>query len=49
MKWIAAKRNLVCAKLPLTVLLQDRLDVATTALHKENHREVRNNHAPSAT
>lgn len=31
MKWIAVKKKLTCAKLPLTDLLQDRLDEATTA------------------
>lgn len=31
MKWIAVMKKLTCAKLPLTDLLQDRLDEATTA------------------
>lgn len=31
MKWITVKKKLVCAKIPLADLLQDRLDEATTA------------------
>lgn len=31
MKWMTVKKKLTCAKLPLTDLLQDRLDEATTA------------------